>query len=247
MIILPGAIIGGLPKVKAVTFDGTNDSLSRATAFTGSAAGATGTFSVWVQFNGSDAENQYLMDTGALLRIRREQSDAAPVADRKKLLVTLGATGPAIRISYNSGTALNVGAGWYHLLMSWDTAGTVELYINDALDTPTTTTIAAGNINGYTAAPYVGITTGGVARLNADMAEFWFDFTQKIDFTVEANRRKFITSGGRPANLGANGEKPTGSSPILYLKGPASNWGTNAGTGGNFTVAGTFTDAATPP
>ena len=243
-MILPGAIIGGLPKVKAVTFDGTNDNLSRA-ALTGVSDGATGTLSMWLKFTGNENENQFIFDQGAMFRFSRRQADDASVPSRKKLIVTLAAAGPTSRISYTSGTAMELDT-WYSILMSWDTAGTVECYFNDALDTPVSSSVAAGTIN-YDSAMYVGSTTVPANRMAADAAEIWMDLTQKIDFTTEANRRKFITSGGRPAILGANGEKPTGSSPDIYLKGPASNWGTNAGTGGNFTVTGTFTDAATSP
>ena len=56
-----------------------------------------------------------------------------------------------------------------------------------------------------------------------------------------------FSRNGRPVSLGSDGSKPTGTAPPIYLKGPASTWGVNSGTGGNFTVVGSFSDAATKP
>lgn len=77
------------------------------------------------------------------------------------------------------------------------------------------------------------------------LAEMWFN-TTFMDFTVAANRALFI-SGGYPVNLGSNGQTPTGSSPLLYLKSAANSVGTNSGTGGNFTTNGTFAIASSAP
>ncbi len=243
-VIFPPVITGSLPPVKAVSFDGTKDYLSRA-ALSGVSDGPSGTISMWIRIIGNDtASLQSIFDQGALFRILRYGSAVTPTNLRKKLLIIFQASGPTSRISYTSGFELNLNV-WNHVLISWNTASGIEVYINDALDTPVSSSVRAGNIN-YDFAMVIGATTGLVGRLAADMAEIWMDLTTKIDFTVEANRRKFITGSGRPARLGANGELPTGSSPALYLKGPASNWGTNSGTGGNFTVTGSFTDA-TPP
>lgn len=229
---------------RAVVFDGTNDYLNRA-ALTGVADGTSGTVSMWLRFTGKDDQNQFIFDQGALFRFSREQSDAVTVAYRRKLSITLQASGPSIRINYRSGMALELN-NWYSILISWNTASSIEVYINDVLDTPALLTVVAGNIN-YDLPIYVGSTTVPANQMQADAAEIWMDLTTKIDFAVEANRRLFIDPGGKPVFLGENGELPTGSSPDVYLKGPAASWGTNYGTGGNFTVVGTFTDASTSP
>lgn len=56
------------------------------------------------------------------------------------------------------------------------------------------------------------------------------------DFSISANRRKFISADLKPVNLGANGELPFGVPPIFYS--PLGN-GTNLGTGGNLAAVGT--------
>ena len=245
-VIFPPVITGSLPPAKAVSFDGTNDYLRRTAALSGVSDGPSGTISMWVRITGNDTQTlQYIFDQGALFRFYRYGNAVTPTSWRKKLGITLQASGPASRISYISGLELNLNV-WNHVLISWNTANSIEVYFNDVLDSsPVLYSVTAGNIN-YDFAMVIGATTGLVSKLAADTAEIWMDLTTKIDFTVEANRRKFITGSGRPARLGANGELPTGSSPTIYLKGPASDWGTNYGTGGNFTVTGAFTDAASP-
>jgi len=51
----------------------------------------------------------------------------------------------------------------------------------------------------------------------------------------------------RPADLGSNGSTPTGTQPLIYFNGDAASAGTNAGSGGNFTINGSPTDAETNP
>ena len=83
-----------------------------------------------------------------------------------------------------------------------------------------------------------------------EIAEVWIDNTY-IDFSVEANRRKFYSSTGKPVDLGADGSTPTGSQPNTYLSvrpgDVAADFCTNRGTGGNFTQSGTLTLASTSP
>jgi hypothetical protein len=66
------------------------------------------------------------------------------------------------------------------------------------------------------------------------MAEF-------LDISVEANRRKFINAAGDPVDLGSDGSTPTSTAPIVYQNGDFTNFETNQGTGGNFTVTGALT------
>jgi hypothetical protein len=86
-----------------------------------------------------------------------------------------------------------------------------------------------------------------LGKTNACLAEVYINLAEYVDLSVEANRRKFISSAGKPVNLGASGSVPTGTAPIMYFKGPASAFPTNLGTGGNFTVTGTLTDGSTNP
>ncbi len=74
----------------------------------------------------------------------------------------------------------------------------------------------------------------------------WINFGSGVYFDPVTNEVKFWNASGSPANLGANGEIPTGSSPVLYFPNGPSNFGTNLGTGGNHTIFGSFTGIAPP-
>lgn len=92
---------------------------------------------------------------------------------------------------------------------------------------------------------YVGGYDG--AGIKMDVADFWCAPSQFIDFTIEANRRKFIDAAGKPVDLGADGSTPTGTAPAIFFSGDHATFGTNKGTGGSFTLTGTLTDATTSP
>jgi hypothetical protein len=61
-----------------------------------------------------------------------------------------------------------------------------------------------------------------------------------LDLSVEANRRKFIATGGTPAWMGDNGALPFAGPPAVYLttRGPPLDFAGNAGTGGGFAPTG---------
>ena len=78
------------------------------------------------------------------------------------------------------------------------------------------------------------------------MADTWIAPDQSIDFSVTANRRKFIDASGKPADLGANGQTPTGTPPPLFLRrapsADPSTFANNLGTGGGpFIIGGGVT------
>jgi hypothetical protein len=60
-----------------------------------------------------------------------------------------------------------------------------------------------------------------------------FDYykdSSATNITSTSTREKFITSGGSPVFLGANGELPDGNVPQLFFSGNFNNWLTNKGT-----------------
>lgn len=87
-------------------------------------------------------------------------------------------------------------------------------------------------------------------EFDGDMAEFWLSMT-RLDFSVEANRRKFYSATGKPVDVGSDGSTPTGSAPEVYLSvrpgDAAADFVTNRGSGNNFTQNGTLTIASTSP
>ena len=57
-----------------------------------------------------------------------------------------------------------------------------------------------------------------------------------LDISNSANRQKYYKDG--PVFLGANGEKPTGNQPRIYLNNMYDSFQNNSGSGGNFSVVG---------
>lgn len=237
-LVLPGAIIGG-NSAQGVTFDGTNDYLSLASEPTGLADTAIGLLSVWIKAPPKAPTASYLVYTGSIrFRIDFDASDQVRIVGLN--------TAASVRLSMTSSIAV-LDSSWHHILAAWDTATSAncKVYV-DGVDRTTLATRVAGNIDYTFGSFYVGAITAGLSQLQGDVAEFWFDSNQWIDITNSSNRAKFANNG-RPVSLASDGSKPTGTAPIIYFKGPASNWGTNAGTGGNFTANGAFTNATTKP
>jgi hypothetical protein len=82
----------------------------------------------------------------------------------------------------------------------------------------------------------------GADKFNGDVADLWWAPGVYLDLTVTANRRKFISADRRPVPLGANGQTPTGSAPLIFLSGDLAAWHTNKGTGGGLTQTGALSE-----
>lgn len=229
--------------VDAADFDGTNDYLTRGADLTGIADGKAGALSFWVRIDGGDGGTMDIVGGTSFFRCLKNTSNQFSV------LGFTSAGGGAI-LSIRTSGAYTAGATWLHVLASWDLAtAAAHLYINDVSDL-VSTTLTDDTIN-YTAGEFaVGAFNTGVLKFNGCIAEAWFN-TAYIDFSVEANRRKFIDADGKPVDLGADGSTPTGGAPLVYLHlddGEAvANFAVNAGTGEGFTITGTLDTADTSP
>jgi hypothetical protein len=127
------------------------------------------------------------------------------------------------------------------------------VYINGQQASVTWTTYTNDNIQfNITSTPRYGIGAQSnlpTGLLNGKLGALWFN-TSYIDLSVPANLAKFVTGTGinaAPVDLGATGELPTGTSPLIYLPMYGNNAGRNYGTGGDFTVnSGPYTGARGP-
>jgi hypothetical protein len=97
----------------------------------------------------------------------------------------------------------------------------VNDFVDSVIDFSLATTVNVANQ--YTAA-------GG---FEGQLSDVWFD-TSYVNLTTENPFYDVETK--KPKYLGANGELPTGSSPLIYLPLRADDAGNNLGTGGDFTV-----------
>lgn len=123
-----------------------------------------------------------------------------------------------------------------------------HVYINGTLATMTWTTYTNDNI-AFIGDTYNVARNGSATYTNAYIGAIWFN-TSYIDLSVASNLAKFVSGTGidaKPVDLGATGELPTGTSPLIYLPMYGNNAGKNYGTGGNFTVnSGPYTGARGP-
>jgi hypothetical protein len=146
---------------------------------------------------------------------------------------------------------LNVAAGWTHFVASWDLSVPVlQVYVNGSSDTCSNLGPTATNAT----IPYntgqdgwcIGSLCGG-NLLTGDLADVYFDQANRLDLSVSANLQKFI-NGGNAVDLGTNCATPTGSQPIICLRGPVATWNNNVGSGGSFTIhAGSLSAASSNP
>ena len=92
----------------------------------------------------------------------------------------------------------------------------------------------------------IGAVVNGGAYFDGCLAEFWLAFGVFFDFSVESNRRKFISADLKAVDLGSDGSKPNGTAPIIYLANEFSTFQTNLGTGGGFTENSVLADCVGP-
>ncbi len=248
-MIAPGLLGGGFGgyTTNAVDFNGSADYLSKAADLTGNADGSRGILSVWFRLDGGNgADMAFMHNTGDKVQVDRNSSN--------KLSIYFGDAGGTASFRMDSSTSYTSGATWRHLLASWDlnySAGNKlkHLYVNDVSDLGTVSDSSAAFNADYTRTSWtIGrYTDASLWFFNGCIAEFYFAPNQFLDFSNSANRRKFISATGKPVYPGATGSLPTGTAPLIYLPNPAATVGTNAGTGGNFTINGSPATASSTP
>ena len=141
------------------------------------------------------------------------------------------------------GTTAFVPATWYHILIGWTAAGAV-FYVNGvSVGTMTFASIdmAGSNLTRI----YFGTNTAITNFWKGDIAHFWFDPSQTLDMTVQANREKFALAGF-PVDLGSTGAIPTGTAPKYYYDGAGAAWD-NQGTAGTVALTGALVASSTAP
>lgn len=224
--------------VNATDFDGSTDYFLRGGGLTGAADGRVGLASVWVRPDAVGASHYIITNTNSRVQL---------LLNTNKLELQLRNPSNTIVSRVLSATNLSTGS-WQHLLVAWDTdAQRLQMYVDDADDADTPTHNSTDDID-YTVADWsVGASTGGLANLNGCISELYFNSAETLDISTTANRRKFVSADLKAVNLGANGSTPTGTAPIVYLPNVFSSFGTNAGTGGNFTDQGSVAACADAP
>ena len=225
----------------AADFDGT-DYMSRGAGLTGAADSKTGIVSLWVYLD-STATQTIFTGTSNRFRVQFTGGDFT--------LIGIDSAGTGNMLIETNTASYSTGR-WYHVLSSWDlsSASARSIYINDVSDLSVVIYVNS-NIDYTLSDWWVGQSHIATQILNGAVAELYFAPGQYLDFSVTANRRKFISSTGKPIHLGNDGSLPTGTAPLVYQHlddaEAVANFALNAGTGGNFTISGTLTTASTSP
>jgi hypothetical protein len=220
-------------------FDGAVDYLSRASDLVDNADSKTGILSVCVRLDGGDASLLRVMSShGTQISIQRMATNKIQIYGKDE--------GGTERLNLQSNTSFTASATWLQVLASWDLLnGNTHLYVNDTDELNEVT--AANAVIDYTRTSYgIAAASGGGNKFNGAIAELYFAPGQYLDFSEEVNRRKFIGADGYPVPLGANGSRPTGTAPRIYMRTRYDDCGKNSAPGGDFVINGSPSDTPGP-
>lgn len=205
--------------------------LTRGSAFVGGANNAKWTLSYWMR-------PQNVSNTAFLFNLNNDFT--IRMTGNGVQIDGIGSTGGS---SVKMVSVLDVlkAHGLIHILASCDlSANPVEkhFYVNgvENNDAALFTSVQGEVVKFSGASTVYGNQLNLSTPFNAPVGGFWLNPGTFFDFSVQANREKFIGSDSLPVDLGTNGETPTGTSPLIFINNPAPSVQTNLGTGGDFTV-----------
>lgn len=122
---------------------------------------------------------------------------------------------------------------WHHLLYS-RSGTTSHLYIDDVEDKFIHGPNTAGNASNNTGNWFVGMAFNNTFGFKGCLSNMYQNHQEYLDFSIVANRRKFITAALEPVNPGSDGSSPTGTSPEIWI--PNGLPTTNAGAEANYSL-----------
>lgn len=235
-------------KFVGAKFDGSSDYLTRGGGLTGAADSKLLSFSVWLELEAVNGAGRIITGNTTL----------ATNSQTTRLIMSTGADTVEIVIFNAAGVQICgfrsdvLPPGRHHICGSVDLSDTLKrhMYVDDASSLfAGTPSVYTNDVGDFTLADWaIGAQAGGGSKFNGQIYDLWYAPGVYIDFSVTANRRKFRDAAGRPVDLGANGQIPTGTAPLVYMGRDFATWATNKGTGGGFTTNGALTaaDVATP-
>ena len=248
----PQLLIAQAPySVDSADFDGTNDYMLRGGGLTGASDSKSGILSVWVRLDAGTG-TQRLIGSSVSVGTAADRWLSSRISASGPFLVAGRNAAGTLILQIVSDTSYAAAATWLHLLVSWDlAAAAAHLYVNDVADIAAGPTLTDDTLD-YTVGDWgIGGDSNAGSKLDGCLAELYFAPGQFLDFSTLANRRKFIDAYGRPVYLGATGQAPTGTAPLVYQRlfksQPVDEFDTNSGTGGAFTITGTLTVGSTSP
>jgi hypothetical protein len=212
------------------------------TSGTGVVDGYEGSFSVWFNApNGGSSQHIYRHTdaTGGVL--------AVLVLSDERISITHTPPGPTFGFIWSSTNSISVDT-WHHLLFSWVMDGVTaraDFYLDDEV-LPGSYTVAPTNNKITNFTPLVSVVGSqlitSVNRYLGCLGDLWIHHLTRVDVTSETVRRNFIDANGFPVDLGATGELPTGTAPLVFLKrdpgDPVNDFTQNRGVGNDYGLPG---------
>ena len=241
-----GGGAGGAPEipVNAVYFDGSNDWLTRGDVLTGAVDNKLALISLWFFFQDDVAAAQTIYRMGPSGQVILTRASDLKLEGRFRS----AASGSVW--DFGTTATFPTAGGWTHCLIAVDAANSItQIFIDDAAAALDSSGFVERDIDWASSVIHflVGVATtvpGSIS--NVFLAELYVT-NEFLDISDESNRRKFISSGGKPVDLGSDGSDPTGTAPLIYLTGATATWHVNKGSGGGFTEVGALTDASSSP
>ena len=211
---------------RSVSFNGTNQSLTRATTLTGAKSAGSGfTFALSVKV--PSTTTYFPIYVGKDIGVANY------------LLFALGnnkmyATVPFYNYCDTDNNSISGLANtWINVLFTVTKNGSWQYWINGVDKSEGAGTFTATSDFDFTSIDTSIIGTNGSADYAPASLGFFWATDEYIDFSQEATRLKFFDGLGYPVDLGEDGSIPTGNQPLIYMN---NNFhlGTNSGGGGNF-------------
>jgi hypothetical protein len=248
----PGATGGVSPPThSAIHFAGAS-ALQRDTPLTGASDSYNALISVWLLptfpnlMEGDD--NRIVSTNNLLIALTDNLDDTYTLSITIRVPMGMFITWQLAPVAYP--------ADWTHYLFSLDTnhatnAKVCQVYVNDVdktVSSSTDDTAGAYLIPWATddSTAFFGIfDTGDYFKTYVgDEDQLWYATNQTLDLATTGNRRKFINADITHVDLGATGGTPTGTDPLVYFYGAATEL-PNLGSGEVFDTHGPLTNAAT--
>lgn len=223
-------------------FNGTTGRLSKSTALAGVSDGKTFSFSIYLTMDAAGTSAQSIFQITS--NTNNGYFRIILGSDETFRLIALNSAETTI-LNALSATILSAGTQ-YHICGSVDLTNLAKasVYINGAEESMTWATYTNDTIDFTHNYSNIGSQYNGSvyeSYFNGKLSEFYFT-TEYIDFTQEANRLKFRDCFGYPTDLPSAITAASVPTPAIYMRFPPTSFGTNSGTGGDFTPSGTITD-----
>ena len=220
-------------------FDGTNAYLRRTSALTGVSDGKVVSGSFWFVSDQSGVDDCIFSINDASgnggFRINRSSTNT---------LFFRGFNSGTSTILYVETGPLSAGVNYY-VQYCFDLNNTANraVFVNGSAQSLSVTTYTNDTMQLTLGQIGLAVRWSGTPSdvFDGRLSEFYFTNTF-INFNQEVERLKFRDCFGNPTDLPSAITAATVPTPAIYMRFPPTAFGTNSGTGGNFTVNGTIID-----